>query len=60
MAVFWNVAPCSFVDIDRRFNTTFYLHHQSDEFHSTAFIQAYVSYVVWKQMLFDQNVFIYR
>jgi hypothetical protein len=30
MAVFWNVAPCSLVDIDRRFRGTYCFHHQGD------------------------------
>jgi hypothetical protein len=28
MAVFWDVAPCSEVEIDQRFRGTFCLHHQ--------------------------------
>jgi hypothetical protein len=28
-AVFWDVAPCSLVEIYRRFIGAFYLHHQS-------------------------------
>jgi hypothetical protein len=28
MTVFWNVAPCSLVEIDRRFRGAYYLHHQ--------------------------------
>jgi hypothetical protein len=28
MAVSWDVAPCSLVDIDRRFREAYYLHHQ--------------------------------
>jgi hypothetical protein len=27
---FWDVAPCSLVDIDRRFRRTYRLHHQGD------------------------------
>jgi hypothetical protein len=30
MAVFWDVAPCNLVDIDRRFRETYCLHHQGD------------------------------
>jgi hypothetical protein len=29
MAVFWDVAPCSLVDIDRRFRCAYCLHHQA-------------------------------
>jgi hypothetical protein len=31
MAVFWEVAPCSLVDVYRRFRGTCCLHHQGDE-----------------------------
>jgi hypothetical protein len=31
MAVFWDVAPCSLVDTDRRFRGAFYLHHQGEK-----------------------------
>jgi hypothetical protein len=31
MAVFWDVAPCSLVEIGRRFTGTFCLHHQREE-----------------------------
>jgi hypothetical protein len=31
MAVFWDVAPCSLVDIDRRFGGAYCLHHQGYE-----------------------------
>jgi hypothetical protein len=30
MAVFWDVAPCSLVDIGRRFRGAYCLHHQGD------------------------------
>jgi hypothetical protein len=30
IAAFWVVAPCSLVDIDRRFRDAYYLHHQGD------------------------------
>jgi hypothetical protein len=30
MAVFWDVAPCSLLDIDRRFRGAYCLHHQGD------------------------------
>jgi hypothetical protein len=30
MTVFWNVAPCSLVEIDRRFRDSYCLHHQGD------------------------------
>jgi hypothetical protein len=30
MTVFWNVAPCSLVEIDRCFRATYCLHHQCD------------------------------
>jgi hypothetical protein len=29
--VVWDVAPCSHVEIDRRFRGAYRLHHQSDE-----------------------------
>jgi hypothetical protein len=28
MTVFWNVAPCNLVEIDRRFRGAYCLHHQ--------------------------------
>jgi hypothetical protein len=28
MAVFWDVAPCGLVDFDRRFRSTYCLHHE--------------------------------
>jgi hypothetical protein len=31
MTVFWDVAPCSLVDVYRRFRGTYCLHHQGDE-----------------------------
>jgi hypothetical protein len=31
MAVFWDVAPCSLVDIGRRFTGAYCPHHQGDE-----------------------------
>jgi hypothetical protein len=31
MAVFWVVAPCSLVDVYRRFRGTCCLHHQGDD-----------------------------
>jgi hypothetical protein len=31
MAVFWVVAPCSLVDIDRRFSGAYCLHHEGDD-----------------------------
>jgi hypothetical protein len=34
MAVFWDVAPCSLVDIDRRFRAAYYLHHQGVDIHN--------------------------
>jgi hypothetical protein len=30
-SVFWDVAPCSEVDVDRRFRGAYCLHHQGDE-----------------------------
>jgi hypothetical protein len=30
MTVFWDVAPCSLVEIDRRFSGAYCLHHQDD------------------------------
>jgi hypothetical protein len=32
MAVFWVVAPCSLVEVYRRFKGAFCLHHESDEY----------------------------
>jgi hypothetical protein len=29
--VFWNLAPCSHVEVDRRFRSAYCLHHQGDE-----------------------------
>jgi hypothetical protein len=31
MTVFWNTAPCSLVEVYRRFWGAYCLHHQSDE-----------------------------
>jgi hypothetical protein len=31
MAAFWDIAPCSLVEVDRRFRSA-YCHHQSDEY----------------------------
>jgi hypothetical protein len=31
MAVFWDVAPCSLTDIDRRFREVYCFYHQDDE-----------------------------
>jgi hypothetical protein len=31
MIFFWDVAPCSLVDIDRRFTGAYCLHHQGDQ-----------------------------
>jgi hypothetical protein len=28
--VFWDVAPCSHVEVDRRFKGAYYLHYQGD------------------------------
>jgi hypothetical protein len=30
--VFWDVAPCSHVEVDRRFRGAYCLHHQGDDF----------------------------
>jgi hypothetical protein len=30
MTVFWDVAPCSMIDIDRHFRGVYCLHHQGD------------------------------
>jgi hypothetical protein len=30
LRIFWNVAPCSHVEVDRRFRGTYCLHHQGD------------------------------
>jgi hypothetical protein len=32
MAVFWVAAPCSLVEVYRRFKGAYCLHHQGDEF----------------------------
>jgi hypothetical protein len=29
--VFWDIVPCSHVEVDRRFRGPYYLHHQGDE-----------------------------
>jgi hypothetical protein len=29
--VFWDVAPCSHVEVDRRFRGAYCLHHQGDK-----------------------------
>jgi hypothetical protein len=31
IAVFWDVAPCSLVQVYRRFRGVYYLHHQGDK-----------------------------
>jgi hypothetical protein len=31
MTVFWDVAPCSLVEVDRHFRGAYGLHHQGDE-----------------------------
>jgi hypothetical protein len=31
MDVFWVVAPCSLVEVDRRFRGSYRLHHQGDD-----------------------------
>jgi hypothetical protein len=31
MAVFWDIAPCSLVEVDRRFKGRYCLHQQGDE-----------------------------
>jgi hypothetical protein len=31
MAVLWDIAPCSLVEVYRRFGDAYYLHHQGDE-----------------------------
>jgi len=28
---FWDVAPCSLVEVERRFKSAYWLHHQSDD-----------------------------
>jgi hypothetical protein len=33
MVVLWNVAPCSLVDVDRRFRGPYRFHHQGGEAH---------------------------
>jgi hypothetical protein len=36
MTVFWDVAPCSLVEIDRRFTGAYCLHYEGDEAVSTS------------------------
>jgi hypothetical protein len=31
ISIFWDVAPCSIVEVDRRFRGAYCLHHQGDE-----------------------------
>jgi hypothetical protein len=31
MTVFWDVAPCSLIEIDRRFGRAYCLHHEDDD-----------------------------
>jgi hypothetical protein len=31
MATFWDLAPCSIVEVDRRFRGAYYLRYQGDE-----------------------------
>jgi hypothetical protein len=31
MTAFWDIAPCSLVEVDRRFRGAYCLHHQDDE-----------------------------
>jgi hypothetical protein len=31
MAVFWDIGPCSLVEIDRHFRDVYYLHHCPDD-----------------------------
>jgi hypothetical protein len=35
MAVFWDIAPCSLVKIDRRFKGAYCLHHQVNFYQTT-------------------------
>jgi hypothetical protein len=28
---FWNIAPCSTVEVERRFRVAYYIHHQDDD-----------------------------
>jgi hypothetical protein len=35
---FWNIAPCSLVEVDRHFRSAYCLHHQGDEFLSFIFL----------------------
>jgi hypothetical protein len=32
--VFWDVAPCSHVEVDRRFKGAYCVHYQGDEIHT--------------------------
>jgi hypothetical protein len=36
MTVFWDIAPCSLVEIYQRFGGAYFLHHQSDHAVSTS------------------------
>jgi hypothetical protein len=40
MAVFWDIAPCSLVEVYRRFRGAFCLHHQGDESLITLMMEA--------------------
>jgi hypothetical protein len=31
MTVFWDIPPCSLIEVDRRFRSAYCLHHQGDD-----------------------------
>jgi hypothetical protein len=39
MTVFWDVAPCSLVEVYRRFRVVYYLHHQGDHLATLASVK---------------------
>jgi hypothetical protein len=36
ITAYWNIAPCSLVEVDRRFRGAYCLHHQGDEINTIA------------------------
>jgi hypothetical protein len=46
MTVFWDIAPCSFVEVNRRFGGTYCLHHQGDVMTSRRCIQKAVIFLL--------------
>jgi hypothetical protein len=49
MAVFWDVAPCSLVEIDRSFREAYCLYHQSDGLNSATFQKTIIFKMVFLQ-----------